>query len=63
MHMFGHDHVSDELEAVLCADLVENFDKAVSRASSSEKGLPAIATESHKMEITASVKSLQTIAH
>jgi hypothetical protein len=47
----------------IVADVVENFDEAVAGARGAEEGSPAITAERDEVEIAASIKALQTVAH
>jgi hypothetical protein len=60
--MLGHDHVPEELEPLPAAKLIENLHKAVASADGSQIRPSPIATESHKVQVAASVKSSQRVA-
>ncbi len=61
--VFGHDHITDQQEAVSPADLVKDLHEAVAGARRAEVGAPAIATKSHEVEIASSVKPPKRITH
>src|SRR5882762_9283308 len=63
MNMLRHDHITDELEVMPRADLVQNFHKLVTRPRRAEQRTPPIATEGNEMKIAAPVETLQTVAH
>ena len=63
MNMLGHDHITDELEVVPRADLVQNFHKLVTSPRRAEQRTTTIATEGNEMKIAAPIETLQTVAH
>ena len=63
MNMLGHDYITDGLEAVPRANLIEYLYEAVPGPSSTEQGTPPIATDSNEVEIAAPIETLRTIAH
>jgi hypothetical protein len=63
VNVFRHYHITDQQEAILRADLVENFDEAVSGARRAEGGSAAITTEGDEVEIAASVKTSKSVEH
>ena len=56
--MLGHDYITDQLEAVPRASLIEYLYEAVTSPSSTEQGTTPIATESNEVEIATPVEAL-----
>src|SRR5712672_3620297 len=63
MNMLGHDYITDELEVMPRADLVQNFHKLVTSPRRAEQRTTTIATEGNEMMIAAPIETLQTVAH
>src|SRR5258705_9228602 len=63
MNMLGHDYITDELEVMPRADLVQNFHKLVTSPRRAEQRTTTIATEGNEMKIAAPIETLQTVAH
>src|SRR6266403_4772939 len=63
MNMLGHDYITDELEVMPRADLVQNFHKLVTSPRRAEQRTATIATEGNEMKIAAPIEALQTVAH
>jgi hypothetical protein len=62
VHVFGHNYISDQNKGVPCANFVKNPHEAISRADRAEIGAPPVTTEGDKMQVAASVESLQWMA-
>ncbi len=61
--VFGHHHVTDELESVSCSDLTENLNKGVASAHRAEEWKPPVAAERDEVQVAETVDALETLRH
>ncbi len=61
--MLRHHHIAHDVEFVAGTHFVEYLYETIARSPRSEKGTPAIATESHEVEVAAAVMASQGVAH
>jgi hypothetical protein len=55
VNVFRHHHIAHDSEFVSRTDFVENLYETISRSSRPEVRTPAVATESHEMEIVLTI--------
>src|SRR5262249_37185422 len=63
MDMFRHYHITNHLETMPRADLIENFHEPVARSSRSQQRTTAITAKRDEMKIASPIMSLQGITH
>ena len=63
VHVLGHYYVSDEPESESRPDLIEVFDKAISRPRDAKQGPAAITAKGDEVKVAVSVVTPQRIAH
>jgi len=63
MHMFGHDYVSDQPEAIPAVHGFKRPHKYVARLRVGEEWVAVIATESYEMELAGLLIALQSPGH
>lgn len=61
--MLGHNHISDDHEAVAAADLLEYSKKKIAARFGGEQGTLLITTEGDEMQGTGAVVSLEAVGH
>ncbi len=61
--VFGHHHVTDELESVSCSDLTENLNKGVASAHCSQERETPVATEGDEVQVAEAVDAFETLRH
>src|SRR5438105_5923640 len=63
MHMFRHHHITSKRELVPHSNFRQRFNENISGTRRSQQRQSLVATESDKMQMTASVVTLQTFRH
>jgi hypothetical protein len=61
--VFGHDHVTHELESVPCSDLTENLNKGVASAHCPQERETPVATERDEVQVAEAVNALETLRY
>ena len=61
--MLRHDHVSDDVEVVAPAHLLEDLQKYITRTSTAQQRLALVAACGDEMQIAATVNASQASGH
>src|SRR5512143_859184 len=61
--VLGHDHITEDHEAIPFAGLLEDAQEQVATQCSAEPGLPAVTAAGDEMEVSGAVISVQPFGH
>ena len=63
MHMFGHQHIADQLETIPGSDLLEDVDGEIPRANGTERAPSLVAAKGDEMKIAMAGAASQIFRH